>query len=114
MKNFERQKKSGVRGPDYFVKILTVLKRLKFFTGISVFLFCLTEYNLPARIPAQLLDRATLMDKQIGIGMVVLAVVLLIASLMTIGHADGRQWFPLLILGVVALGWFGYKRIRWS
>ena len=52
------------------------------------------------------------MNKQIGIGMVVLAVVLLVASLMTIGHADYGQWFPFLLLGGGALGWFGFKKIR--
>lgn len=52
------------------------------------------------------------MDKQIGIGMVVLAVVLLVASLMTIGHADYGQWFPFFMVGGVALGWFGFKRTR--
>jgi hypothetical protein len=54
------------------------------------------------------------MDKQIGIGMVVLAVVLLFASLMTIGDGDYGKWFPFFIVGGVALGWFGYKRIRWA
>ena len=54
------------------------------------------------------------MDKQIGIGMVVLAVVLLVACLMTIGHADYGKWFPFLLVGGVALGWFGFKKIRWA
>lgn len=54
------------------------------------------------------------MDKQIGIGMVVLAVVLLVACLMTIGHADYGKWFPFLLVGGIALGWFGFKKIRWA
>ena len=54
------------------------------------------------------------MDKQIGIGLIVLAVVLLVASLMTIGHADYGKWFPVLLVGGVALGGFGLKRIRWA
>lgn len=54
------------------------------------------------------------MDKEIGIAMVILGVILLAASLVTIGHADYGKWFPFLLIGGAALGWFGYKRIRWA
>ena len=51
------------------------------------------------------------MEKQIGIGMVVLAVILLVGCLLTIGHADYGQWFPFLLIGGGVLGWVGIKKM---
>jgi hypothetical protein len=75
------------------------LKRLLLFIIIAAFYFALTRSYLPAQVAAQLFDQGA---------------VLLVASLMTIGHADYGKWFPFLLAGGVALGWFGFKKIRWA
>jgi len=49
--------------------------------------------------------------KQNGIAMVVLSVILLFISLMTIGDADYGKWFPFFLVGGVALGWLGFKKM---
>ena len=67
--------------------------------------FCLRKVHLKER---------PRVDKQIGITMVVLSVILLVSSLLTIGDADYGKWFPFFLVGGAALGWLGFKKIRWA
>jgi hypothetical protein len=54
------------------------------------------------------------MEKHIGNAMAVGGAVLVIASFVSLGYPDYGKWFPFLLIGGAALGWFGYKRIRWA